>query len=447
MTQFLAIDLGTTFLKGAVLNLEARTVAHVRRSPVPEPIAGLPPGHCELDPATLLASVRDLIGALLADAPESTGLVMSSQMHCVVLADDAGRPRSNIVTWKDGRALEPSPNGGTVFDDLLRAVAPEDQARVGRELRVGTPAATLFWLGQRGLLRAGDTPLSLPDFVFADLCGTEPATHATNAAAHGLFDLAHGDWHRDLIRRLGLDSLRWPAIRPLGAVVGIAEIGGRRLTCYAPVGDQQAALAGVGVRDRELSINISTGSQIGLTGRDVPPGEYQVRPHFDGRQLRTIVGVPAGRSLGVLVDLLTELGRTAGVPVPDPWEAIAAAVERAGEPELDVNLAFFASAVGDRGQIGNIREGNLTVGGLFAAAFRGMADNYARFAVRLSPNREWDRVVFSGGVAAKFPRLRREILRALGDPPARVSESDEDVLNGLLAVARVCAGLSATVDL
>ncbi len=440
VTRFLALDLGTTFFKGAVLDLEGRRGSHIRRVPTPESIAGLPPGRCELDPAAVLAAVRRLIGSLLADAPDASGLVMSSQMHCVVLTDDAGRAHSNIVTWKDQRAREPQPDGGTLFDGLTARLSPEDHTGVGRELRVGTPAATLFWMQRHGGLRPGATPAALPDFVLADLCGTQPTTDATNAAAHGLFDLARGDWHRDLIGRLGLGALRWPEVRPFGSVVGVAGA----LICYAPVGDQQAALAGVGVRDRELSINISTGSQISLTGRDVGSGDFQVRPYFDGRRLRTIVGIPAGRSLAVLVDLLTEIGR-GGTDAPDPWDAIAAAVERVGESDLEVNLAFFASAVGDRGSIGNIREGNLTVGGLFAAAFRSMAENYARFAAALSPDRDWDRVVFSGGVAAKFPRLRREILRALGDPPARLSETEDDALDGLLAIARVCAGFSAAV--
>ena len=143
MTPFLAIDLGTTFLKGAVLDLESRRVSHVHRVPIPEQIPGLIPGSCELDPAKVLTAVRRLIEALLSDAPNATGLVTCSQMHCVVLTDAAGRPQSNIVTWKDQRAMEPSPDGGTLFEELSRQLTPEDHRSVGRELRVGTPQLDL----------------------------------------------------------------------------------------------------------------------------------------------------------------------------------------------------------------------------------------------------------------------------------------------------------------
>ena len=62
-------------------------------------------------------------------------------------------------------------------------------------------------------------------------------------------------------------------------------------------------------------------------------------------------------------------------------------------------------ALGDRGRIANIREDNCTVGHLFAAAFRAMAGNYAICADRLSPGRDWQRIVFSGGLAKRFARL------------------------------------------
>ena len=159
-----------------------------------------------------------------------------------------------------------------------------------------------------------------------------------------------------------------------------------------------------------------------------------MRPYFDGRWLRTIVQVPAGRSLSVLVNLLTEIPGGAA----DPWEYIARESERAGETDLDVNLAFFAGPFGVSGSVLNIREDNLTVGNLFAAAFRWMAANYARCAERLSPDRAWDRVVFSGGLAHQFERLRREILSRLGGPPWRLCPTEEDTLHGLLILAGRC---------
>jgi sugar (pentulose or hexulose) kinase len=441
MARFLGIDLGTSFLKGAVLDLDVDRLGHVHRVPAPDPVPGLPALHHELDPSAVLTAIRRLIAELLHEAPDATGLVMCSQMHGLVLTDGRGKALSNVITWKDQRALEPSDSGpGTVFDELNRLVPTEEQQQIGNELRVGVPATTLYRLRQRGLLPPGCLATPLPDFVYASLCGTEPTTEPTTAAAHGLLRLDALDWHHGLIERLGLSSVHFPRVRRLGEPVGFVDIGGTRLTCYTPVGDQQCALAGVGLLPGELSLNISTGSQLSVLASDSWVGEFQVRPYFDGRRLRTVVQIPAGRALSRLVGLLTEIGGS-----PDPWAYVAKAVERVGKTDLDVSLAFFAADAGTRGHIGNIHEGNLTVGHVFAAAFAWMAGQYAECAGRISPGREWARVVFSGGLAARFPRLRDEVIRHLGGPPVRVVPTDDDTLHGLLALAMVCDGKARSV--
>jgi xylulokinase len=435
MVRFLGLDLGTSHFKGAVLDLDRHAISYFRSLPTPAPISGPPTRH-ELDPAAILATVRTLLGELLHDAPDAAGLVVCGQMHGLVLTDKRGGPMSDVATWKDQRVLEPTGYGSvTYFDNLKVTVTAGELDDIGGELRVGVPVTTLFRIRQDGWLKAGRFAASLPDFVLANLCGVEPTTEATNAAAHGLYHLDGGDWHRGLIAKLKLGALRWPRILPFGEIVGVVEIDGRKLTCFTPVGDQQCALLGAGLVEGELSLNISTGSQVSLISRDRPRGEFLVRPYFDGRWLRTIVSVPAGRSLSGLVDLLTEMSSTRS----DAWEYIRDAVDRVPETDLEMDLSFFPSFGGDHGRIANIREGNLTVGHLFAAAFRSMAANYSRAATVLSPGHEWDRVVFSGGLARRFPRLRREILAALGNPPSRVSEGEEETMQGLLALAERCA--------
>jgi xylulokinase len=439
VARFLGIDIGTSFLKGAVLDIADQSVTHIHRLPVPASVPALPPTRYELEPAAILSAVRDLLRQLLGAAPDATGLVLCSQMHCLVLLDEHAQPRSNVITWKDQRALEPSASGrGSHFDELNALVTDDERRQLGGELRVGVPVSTLFALQREQSLPAGLWAASLPDYVLASLCSVEPSTDPTLAAAQGLFNVEAHDWHHALIEKLGLSSLRWPRIRRTGERVGDAKIDGHRLPCFAPIGDQQCALLGAGLQEQELSLNISTGSQASLLSRELPRGKFQVRPYVSGQWLRTIVSVPAGRSLSALVELLTEIGRASSQPQLDAWDYIRAAVDRTPTTDLTVDLSFFSSLMGDRGGITNIGEGNLSVGHLFLAAFRGMAANYARCARLLSPNRDWDRIVFSGGLAQGFPRLRREVLEALGDPPHRLCSTEEDTLAGLLLLAGKC---------
>ena len=73
-----------------------------------------------------------------------------------------------------------------------------------------------------------------------------------------------------------------------------------------------------------------------------------------------------------------------------------------------------------------------TLGHLFHAAFRAMADNYARVASGLSPA-DWKVVVWSGGLTQSVPLLRRLIEQRF-----RVSireSDDEETMLGLLDIA------------
>ncbi len=48
--SFIALDLGTSFIKGAVLDLDALRLDHIQRAPFPDPLPNLPPLFCEIDP-------------------------------------------------------------------------------------------------------------------------------------------------------------------------------------------------------------------------------------------------------------------------------------------------------------------------------------------------------------------------------------------------------------
>ena len=442
MRRFLGIDLGTSFFKGAVLDPANGAIEHVTRRPCPEPVAGLPDGRHELDPWEVLDAARRLLDELMRVGPDAVGLVLCGQMHGLVFTDHGGQPLSNITTWKDQRVLESLPGGGepiNYFAALSALVTPEEQSRVGREVRVGLPIANLYWLARKNQLKAGAHIVSLPDFVAASLCGVEPTTDATNASAAGLYDVEAENWDLELIAKLGLSELRWPRVRKFGEAVGIVEIGGRRVTCFTPLGDYQCALAGAQLEPGELSLNISTGSQVSTLSDSRRADDGLVRPYFDGQWLRTIVQIPAGRSLALLVDLLTEIPRSQGLSLTDPWDTIDQAISGTETTDLEVDLSFYAGALGNRGGITHLREGNATIGHLFLAAFQAMARNYAACARRISPAGGWDRVVFSGGLAQRFPRLRAEILRELGVGEYRMCDAKEDALLGLLNLAKRCA--------
>jgi hypothetical protein len=185
----------------------------------------------------------------------------------------------------------------------------------------------------------------------------------------------------------------------------------------------------------ELSLNISTGSQVSRRTAQFQPGPYQSRRYFDGDFLNTITHLPAGRSLNALCDLLTEVAQAQGFTLPNPWKFIAQSAADADGGGLNVDLAFFAGALGSRGHVDGITTENLTVGNLFHASFRSMAENYACCADRLCPDHAKLSLALSGGLPRSVPILRK-LIQDRFCRPLRESATTEETLLGLLDVAR-----------
>jgi len=287
-------------------------------------------------------------------------------------------------------------------------------------------------------------PVSIPDFVLCLLTGASPGVESTNGMAYGLLNLETMDWHRPVIEALGLNHLRWPGLRKHGEVIGHIKLGGKAVPCYTPVGDYQCALLGTLLERDELSLNISTGSQVSRLTSRMNLGDYQTRPFFDGKFLNTFTHIPAGRALDVLVDLVGEVARAQQIELPDPWSYIALEALKVESTDLGVDLNFFSSPFGDRGAISNIRQDNLTVGHLFRGAFNNMTERYYQCALRVWPERTWQRLVFSGGLIGKLEALR-QVVQSRFQIDYRMAPYPEDTLTGLLILALTFSGKAESI--
>lgn len=435
---FLGLDLGTSFLKGAVFDLDRRSLLAVRRVPFPSALPERAAGYVEYDPETIVSEVKGLLASLMEPGVRYEGLVLCSQMSCLILTDSKGRARSNCISWRDRRALEAHPQrAGTYYSILQASLTEAERAELGHEMSPGSPIAFLFHDAERNATEPGLVPVSLGDFVACALTGCAPGAEPTTAMAYNLFDISRQAWHKEVIAKLHLDGLQWPALRRQGEIVGYLE-GDRPIPCLTPVGDFQCALVGALPGPDELSLNISTGSQVSRLTTTLMLGEYQTRPFFDGTFVNLYSHLPAGRALNVLVGLLSEIAAAEGVPIERCWSYIEGAARKA-KTDLEVNLSFYPGPAGDEGFIRNIRESNLTAGSLFRAAFTNMAETYRRLALRLWPDAGWSRLVFSGGLIQKSGALQEAIVNEF-KTPHRFSPSPEDTLLGLLVLARVFSG-------
>jgi xylulokinase len=420
MAHFVGIDVGSSFLKAAILDVDRGELVRTARLPFPAFLPGLPPLHREVDPRAVVAAVIELLSDVAPAGCEC--VVLCGQMHGFVLVDQQGEAVSNYISWLDQRVTEAE------FAEMSALVTAAERQELGNEFRSSIALAAIYWLHRHGQLPKHAAPVSIADYVAGRLCGKVPILDPTQAAAFGALRLSTGEWHREVIGKLGLDGLRWPPVWPSGTRVGDWE----GVPCYASVGDQQCALAGALLEEGELSINIGTGSQVAMLCDEAAPAPIQTRPYFGGQLLRTITHIPAGRALSALIGLLTDLG---GEPPHDVWERIGRAVERVPETDLRAAITFYPGPCGSSGFLENLHEGNLTAGHVFRAVFESMARNYESCKSRLDPEAKARRIVFSGGVARQFGVLRELTAKAIG-LPYRLSPHPEDTLYGLMVLAK-----------
>ncbi len=443
----IGIDLGTSFIKAGVLDLDSLQLQAIQRVPFPDALPGRPSLYREYDPAAVMTAVRWLLEQLAPEIDDCQGIVLCTQMHGVVWTTDQGEAHSTLTTWQDQRVLEPHPAGnGTYFDVLKARLTPDEVRQLGNELRPGLPVGLFFWLAEQGRLPQADLiPAALSDFVVANLCGSRPMTDVSNAMAHGLLNLETLRWHDAVIHKLGLGPIRLPEVCAHGTVVGRLKWGERTIPCYTPIGDYQCAILGALLQPDELSLNISTGSQVSLLRPETEFGNFQTRPFFDDRFAITVTHIPAGRALNALVRLFSELADAQGLTLDDPWSTIVTAASQVNPPRMRAHLAFYNSASGDHGAFTDIREDELTVGHVFRAAFQSMADSYYAFARQLSPDQRWDGLVFSGGLVQKIDLLRQMICDQF-QVRYRLSPTAEDTLLGLMALGLAFTGRTASIS-
>ncbi|WP_437187463.1 sedoheptulokinase [Planctomicrobium sp. SH668] len=431
--KVLGIDVGSSSIKGAVLDLDQRSVQCLEREPFPAPLNGLPSGYFEVDPHAILSAAMKVIDRLLLSAPDCSGLFFSGQKGGTILVDDAGNPLTNYLSWRDQRSLDSPVSSESTLQSIRSKWCPKLYAEIGNELHPGSTTTLLVCLKQQGKLPSNGIPASVADFVISSLCKTPPQMDVTHTI--GMLNLSRGEIHHEAMQAIGLTSINWPAISDIRTPVGTATLKGRKIPCFASFGDQQCALKGAGLQLGELSLNISTGSQVSLLSHQFELGTSQCSRYFDGLFLNTFTHLPAGRSLNVLVDLLLEIPKAQGLSVSNPWEYIAREVASATGGGLQTKLSFFAGPLGNSGHIDGITTENLTVGNLFHACLESMADNLLAASKQLGYQSQWKRLAISGGMTRSVPLLREMIQSRFGCE-IRESIETEETLAGLLEIAR-----------
>ncbi len=429
----ISIDIGGTYIKGATLDIKKKRIFNIKKIKLPNFIKYKNSNFCEIDPNLIYLRTKKLINLLLKKNKNISDLFISSQMHGFVLINSQLKTKTNFISWQDQRASEIyKRTKQSYFEVMKKRIGKKRISLCGNEIKMGYPISSIWYLSQRGKKLNNLTPLPLSDFILARLSRRIPPIHHTHASGMGVYNLFTKSWDSVTIKKLNLNKISWPQVTRQEKIVGSAMLNGKKINCWSTFGDQQAAVHACKLKKNELSINIATGSQVSVIVNKPKVGDYQLRPFFGNKYLKTITHLPAGRSLNSLINLLQENFKSR--KSDNIWNYIKRKVVHPTSTDLITNISFFPNKFGRTGFIKNISEKNLTISNLFGSAFENMADNYYQSAKKIVKSSKIKKIVFSGGLVRKIPITQKIIAKKL-KCNYRVCSSVDSSLMGLALIA------------
>lgn len=242
--MYLGLDLGTSGLKGILIDESQRLVAEAT---APLRVARPSEGWSEQSPAEWIVAAESVIGALPADARAAVRAIgLAGQMHGATVLDASDNVLRPCILWNDTRSH---------VEAAALDADPRFRAVTGNIVFPGFTAPKLVWLRRHEpQVFARIARVLLPkDYLRLWLTG-EHVAEMSDAAGTGWLDTGRRDWDDGLLAATGLDRQAMPRLvdgssvsgrlRPelaarLGLASGIVVAGGG--------GDNAAAGIGVGV--------------------------------------------------------------------------------------------------------------------------------------------------------------------------------------------------------
>lgn len=268
----LGIDLGTSSIKANAIDRHGRSIG---LGVAPTPFEASPHG-VEMSTDALFSAIRDAIADLGILATRIAGVGIASMGETGTIIRPDGPSDLPLVAWHDAR-------GGEIVDEVIAHFGAEEiYRRTGRAPRSVTSIAKLGWLLRNGH-RTGGTWTGVAGLTLWRLTGAL-AQEQSLAASSGAFDPLSGEYDREILSFLGLDSLVWAPARVGGTALGRVSIEGAAwsgLRSGIPVTiaghDHPVGVIGAGGDHTEVIDSMGTGEPLvvaweprGAAGRSHP---------------------------------------------------------------------------------------------------------------------------------------------------------------------------------
>lgn len=429
--KYITVDLGSTFIKAGLFDAEENRQIARKKYPTPEKRSDRGRLYYENHAREFVEIVQRIIREFCGIASDTAGILLSTQQHgCVIshpqLAEDM------YISWQDTRCLKTRADTGISYLEELRArFSRADMLANGVYIKPAMAFCNLYALfEEEKLSRKQSTRIdTLGSYIIRKLTGNE-VCHITNAAPLGFADILTNTWRRDMLEEIGLDFIRLPRITKELECCGTYEEGNICVQVFPDVGDVQTSVYGTSARSGDLVMNIGTSGQLIYLSDEFVPGNYEIRPFYDGNFCNVISCMPGGRNFDVQVDYIRDVGEKifhVSLKREEVWQQIYLQ-EGWGETRgLEVDCGFYE--LPDRladGSIRHITHENFTLQTVIGATAADFGRAYHKYAqVLRGPKAFSGRIYFTGGALLKNPLLQEAICRQFGAERIVCAQEDE----------------------
>ena len=440
--NFIAVDIGSTFIKAAIYDLTYNKVIFTQKVHTPAKLESPDPHRFEVDASEIVATITSIIDKCMAISVDIGGILFSTQQHGCVLHHP--QRRDTYLSWQDTRCLKTNPESGISYmEELSSVLPPEIMVRTGVPIKPALALCNLYALfKEENLSRQGDIRLyTLGSYVIEKLTGRN-ICHVTNAAPMGFVNLLEKRWDTDILRRAGLDFIRLPELTAEIECCGVYQTPGFTLPVYPDLGDVQTSVYGTGAVSGDMIVNIGTSGQLIMIRDDYEPGDYEIRPYYDQNYCYVVSRMPGGRNFDVQIDYMRRIGETIfGVSLSkeEIWNRVESNCCFSHTEGLEVDCSFYE--VPDRladGKILHINHANFTPDNVMAATAADFGRVYRKYSTIIRKGRPFEGTLyFSGGAVLKNVFLKEAIARVM-EAPKVVSAQPDEVYGGMFRLAKRC---------
>ena len=243
MSNFLAIDQGTTSSRAIVFNSQLNAITDSQQ----EYSLYYPnDGWVEADPAHILNTVKETVRDVLKKENSITACGITNQREStIVWSRETGEPIYPAIIWQDRRTH--------MLCKELRDSGHEKMVREKTGLVIDPyfSATKIKWIldnvnGARELANNGKLMFGTIDsyLIYKLTKEKEHYTDVTNASRTMLFNINEMKWDTDLLDLFDIPISMMPSVQSCDANFGTLAVDNKNISVKGVIGDQQAALVG-----------------------------------------------------------------------------------------------------------------------------------------------------------------------------------------------------------